>query len=179
MSWITENAWPLIIALGTIGVMAGLMFDQKGRMMAVGCFAAAALVWWIEGAVVTEAEVVEAGLQTMLEAFQRQDEAAVHRQISDDAPNLKSIASEGLSKVRLSDSFHMKDVRITLTDDQQTAVAHLRANGRATMKGSGYDQTVSTRWETTWKKQAGAWKLVGVKRLDVVSGEEMGILDPG
>lgn len=179
MSWITENAWPLIVVCVALGVMAGIMFDAKGRMAAIGLFLLAGLFWWIEGRVVTEAEVLERDLQTMLDGFKQQNEAAVHGQISDQSPNLRSVASQGMDMVKLEDSFHLKDVRITLSEDGNQATVHLRANGQAVLKQSSYSQTVATRWETTWAKEAGLWKLIGVKRLDVVSGKEMGILDPG
>lgn len=179
MSWITENAWPLIVVCLTLGVMSAVMFGARGRLVALGFILAAGLFWWIEAKIVTESEVLEKDLQTLLDAFKHQDETAIHGHISAEAPNLKSIATQGMNMVKLDPAFHMKDIQITLSDEGQTATAHLRANGRAALKNAAYDQTVATRWETTWKKEAGRWKLRAVRRLDVVSGQEMGILDAG
>ncbi|MCA9035211.1 MAG: hypothetical protein KDA91_08780 [Planctomycetaceae bacterium] len=178
MSWLTENSWPLIVGCGTLGIMSAILFDAKGRMAAVGFFLLAASLWWIEGSVVTEAEVLEKDLQSMLDSFIKRDEPAIHGQISDDAPNLRQIASEGLKQVTLDSDFHIKDVRIELNETNTEAIAHLRANGQAILRSSGYGQNVATRWETQWKKESGRWKLTGVKRLDVVNGQEIGILDP-
>ena len=179
MNWITENAWPLIVVCLTLGVMSGIMFDARGRMAAIGFFLAAGLFWWLESSVVTESEILERDLQSMLDGFIRQDEALIHSQISEKAPNLRTIASQALDMVTLDSGFHLKDINITISDDSSKATAHLRANGRASLKRNAYDQTVATRWETTWEKEGGTWKLVSAKRLDVVSGKEMGMLDPG
>ncbi len=179
MTWITENAWPAIVLLVGAAVIAWLMVEKHGRIIAAGLISAACVLWFIEDTVVTPAEVVEARVQLMLDAFKAGDESAVHQMISDASPELKKTASRGLQLVALQNSFHLKDLQTTVQPDSKRAVVHLRANGRATLKQNSIDQQVATRWETTWDLIDSQWKLSGVKRLDVVTGKEIGVLDPG
>lgn len=178
MHWITENPWPLIIPLVSAAVIAVLMMERRGTLTAVGLLAAALLIFVVEDYIVTPGETVEKELHRMLDAFKAEDIRQVHLQISDDAPKLRETASRGIEMIRLHSGFHLKDVQITVQPGGNQAVAHLRANGRATLLKSSYDQQVATRWETTWTKHGDDWKLSEVKRLDVISGDEIGILDP-
>lgn len=179
MSWLTENPWPLLLLLLGTAAVAALVLERRGRQAAVILLVLAVAVWLVADAVVTPSEVLKDELQVMLDGFKAGDIAAVHAQISPGAPGLQQTASEGLELVQLHSGFHLKDVRVTLQPDGQHAVVHLRANGRATLRKSNAEQQVATRWETAWELQSGRWKLTGVKRLDVVSGQEMGILDAG
>ena len=79
--------------------------------------------------------------------------------------------------VTLTKDFHIKDLAVTLREDGQTADAHLRANGTLKITHSDMLTRVFTRWQTTWKFVGSGWKLVEVRRLDPVNGQEMGILD--
>lgn len=179
MRWLTENPFPLAIVLIGAAVVAGLMMERRGYLVGVVLLIAAGTICLIEDLVVTPGEQVESQIEAMLEGFKSDNMDAVYACISETAPNLNTIAKQGHDKVRLQSSFHLKDVRVTVSENGRSAVAHLRANGRVTIKGAGYETMASTRWETEWMLQGQTWRLIGVKRLDLVSGEEIGVLDPG
>ena len=178
MHWIAENPWPLIIPLVSAAVIAVLIMERRGALTAAGLLSAAMLVFVAESYIVTPGETVEKELHRMLDAFKADDVSFVHSQISDDAPKLRETASRAIEMIRLHSGFHLKDIQIAVQPGGNQAVAHLRANGRATLRKNTFDQQVATRWQTTWTKHDDIWKLSEVKRLDVISGDEIGILDP-
>ena len=90
---------------------------------------------------------------------------------------MRETAAQGLEKVTLTKDFHIKDLEVTVRDDGQTADAHLRANGTLKVTHGDMLARVFTRWQTVWKLVGSEWKLVEVKRLDPVNGQEMGVLE--
>ena len=177
MSWFTENPWPLLLILAGSAIVALISGAPKARSAAVACVLAAIGFYVLESAIVTPAEEVETQLQTMLESFRIRDQSSIDACIAEEAPGLKETARKGLEMVTLTKDFHIKDLAVTLREDGQTADAHLRANGTLKITHSDMLTLVFTRWQTTWKFVGSGWKLVEVRRLDPVNGQEMGILD--
>lgn len=177
MTWLTENPWPLLLILAGTSVVAMISGAPRGRSVSVVCVLAAVGLYFIESAVVTPGEEVEAQLQMMLEAFQGHDQHTIDRLIADESARLRETAADGMELVTLTKDFRIKDLEVAVRADGQSADAHLRANGTLKLKGSGMDTRVFTRWQTVWKHIGTEWKLVEVRRLDPVNGQEIGILD--
>jgi ketosteroid isomerase-like protein len=179
MHWFTENPWPLVILLSGAAV-CGLILLEKMRFLISGGFALAAIaVWCIESVVVTPGEQLEVELQRMLDAFIAEDLPGIEAQISPTSPQLRQTAQSGLKLVQLHSTFHLKDIQVVVQDDGETAIASLRANGTLTLRRNNMYRHVATRWKTTWKRESGSWRLTDVRRLDVVSGKEIGVLSSG
>lgn len=179
MRWITENPWPLMLMLLAASIVSGILLPRRGYLIGTALLGAALLVWFVENQIVTAGERVELELQAVLEGFRQRDLNAINRRISDTTPELRKVAAAGLELVRLHAGFHMTDVSVTVSDDGQEAVAELRANGPVTLLEHQLDSQVSTRWRVTLQLQQGSWRIFQVHRLDVISGEDMGILDAG
>jgi len=179
MHWFTENPWPLVILLCGAAACGLILLEKFRFLISGGLVLSAVLIWYVETVIVTPAEQVEVELHRMLEAFVDRDLPAIEARISAASPDLVATAESGLKLVDLHPSFHLKDIRVESDSDGQTAVATLRANGTATLKRNNMFSHVATRWKTTWKREAGVWKLVDVRRLDVVSGQEIGVLSSG
>ncbi len=177
MSWITENPWPLILILIGSALVLLIVGEPKGRSIALGCAAAAVGLYFLEAFIETPAEDVEQNLQTMLEGFVAEDITAIDGLIAVESPGLKEKARQGLDLAQLHASFHMKDVAVAISSDGKSADAHLRANGSLVVRQSNTPHHAATRWQTKWVLQEGTWKLSEVHRLDLVTGEEIGILD--
>ena len=178
MSWFTENPWPLILILGGITVILLILGDSKGKVIAALFALIAAGVYFLEQSIVTPAEQIEKRLEVMLDAFKAEDLTIISQQIDDESAHLRDTARRGLDLVDLHESFHMQDVVVRVADDQQSATVDLRANGSMTVSSANMPHHAATRWRTQWKRRGDEWKLTEVKRLNIVNGEEMGILDP-
>jgi ketosteroid isomerase-like protein len=177
MTWITENPWPLLILLAGAAIVSLILGDARGRMIALVFVLIAVGLYFLESAIVTPAEEVERGLQTMLNGFLAEDLQAIHNQIADDAPGLRDKAKQGLELVSLDKNFHMQDIVVTVADDQQTAKAELRANGTLTVRQASTPYHAAPRWRTQWSRHRDGWKLSQVQRLNPMTGEEIGVLD--
>ena len=177
MTWFTENPWPLLLMLCGAAAVALISGAPKGRSISIVSLLAAAGLYLIESAIVTPGEEVESQLQTMLEAFRDRNQGAIDRCIADESAGLRETAAQGLQKVTLTNDFHIKDLEVIVRPDGQTADAHLRANGTLKVIQGDMIARVFTRWQTVWKQVGNEWKLVEVKRLDPVNGQEMGVLD--
>ena len=177
MSWLTENPWPLLLLFAGTAVIALISGAPKGRSVSVVCLLAVVGLYLIEAAIVTPGELVEDQLQIMLDAFRDRNQDAINDCIADESPKLRETAAEGLNLVTLTKDFHIKDLEVTVRADGQTADAHLRANGTLKVNHGDMFSHVFTRWQTVWKHVGSEWKLVEVRRLDPVNGQEMGILN--
>ena len=177
MSWLTENPWPLLLLFAGTAVIALISGAPKGRSVSVVCLLAVVGLYLTEAAIVTPGELVEDQLQIMLDAFRDRNQDAINDCIADESPKLRETAAEGLNLVTLTKDFHIKDLEVTVRADGQTADAHLRANGTLKVNHGDMFSHVFTRWQTVWKHVGSEWKLVEVRRLDPVNGQEMGILD--
>ena len=177
MSWLTENPWPLLLLLAGTALVALISGAPKGRSVSVVCLLAVAGLYLVEAAIVTPGEEVEGRLQFMLDAFRDRNQDAINGCIADESPKLRDTAADGLNMVTLTKDFHIKGLEVTVRDDGQTADAHLRANGTLKLNHGDMISRVFTRWQTVWKQVGSDWKLVEVRRLDPVNGQEMGILD--
>ena len=177
MSWITENPWPLMLIFTGVAVVLLILGDTKGRSIAIVFGVVAIAVYFMESAIVTPAEQIEGSLQTMLDAFIAEDLNAINRQIDPKADHLKQKAEQGLKLVNLDKQFHIQDIVVTVADDDQTAVAELRANGSLTIENSNTPYHAATRWRTHWKLDREGWQMTEVHRLNPVNGDEIGVLD--
>jgi len=176
MSWITETPWPgmtLLLGIAAVSLLLGLR--QKAGIAGV-CLILAALLYVVEGAIVTPSEMLDEQLEALRQGFVAGSEEQVFAQISPTAPELREQAKLGLQRVRVSPLLHIQDVQIVPSADGRTAEVSLRANGPVTDRQSSMLQHAATRWKTGWRQEEGVWKLFRVQRLNLVTGEEVGLL---
>lgn len=177
MHWINNNPWPFIIAFMAAAVVAWLMSERHGRVLAAVFLLLSGGVWLLDQASVSVAENVQNSAQELLNGFITRDLTAIHSRISETTPELRDAAEKGLKLVSLGDSFHMKDVEVEVSENGTQATMKLRANGPVTLQGEGYSQNAATRWETTWVLENGIWKLSAYKRLSVINNKPIGAFD--
>ena len=175
MTLITENPWPLIILFSATGVVAFLL-GSKGRNVAGLCALLAVGTFFLERALISTGEEIEAELEQMLVHFRNADTDAISSQIAPDNTELVDLAQRGINMVSVSESFHIQDVRAEATNDGVQATVTFRANGQVTLKSGGYSGHAATLWQTQWRLIDGQWKLSEVVRLDPRTGQEIGAL---
>lgn len=177
MSWITENPWPLIIILSGIAMVLLILGESRTRSFTVTFIVMAVAVYFLEAWIITPAEHVEGRLESLLGQFKAENLSAINEHIDDSSPKLRETAQQGLKLVSLDTGFHLQDLKITVSNDGQSADAELRANGTMILRQTNMPYHVSTRWKTRWTNRGSVWKLSEVQRLNPVTGEEIEVLE--
>ena len=174
MSYLTDNPMPLLLLLAAVAVVAFLSGSSTGRGVAGTCVLLGVGLFFLEQFLVSPAEEVETQLEQMLQHFKDRDVDAIAAQISAGSQELAELAKDGLNRVDVSESFHIKSVDVTIDDSGQNATAMVRANGSVILRQhGGATQHVPTFWKTAWKHEGGSWLLAEVTRLSPANGEEM------
>src|SRR5262249_15663689 len=181
MTWLTENPWPPIFILAVAAcVMAAVWTSQKRGAWLVGALTAviaAAAIFFVERAIITEGERVEQHVRDLVEAFVRGDRDRVVSCFSVRAPELRALALRGLDLVEFPSGIDVKDMSVRTSNENTRAVSMFRANGGVAVKGLGARQERASRWQVTWQKEGNDWKIVDVVRLHPYKDESMQILE--
>jgi ketosteroid isomerase-like protein len=175
MTWFTENPWPPIFILGlVVCVLVAVWSSQKRGIWLVGVLAAVALavgIFFIERSIVTERERIEQKVLELTDAFQKRDHDRTLSFISAQEPELRQMAESALETFTLENDLDVKDFDVRLFGEGTGAVSRFRANG--TGSGFGYSGHFASRWDVTWQKEGGDWKIIAVQRLNPYKEEKM------
>lgn len=188
--WFTETAWPPVIGLCVIGVLLFLSWlSQRKTAFLAGvalCIALGGFVLVVEQQIVTERERVEQRLLEFAAAFQRDSmqqgvvnllvpgpERVSLSYISASADRTRQMAAAALNFVDLPEEVRISDVRTTMSNNDSRAITQFRAS--ATVRAGGYADGVRhpTRWELTWQREKGDWKILRATRLHFMTGEPL------
>jgi ketosteroid isomerase-like protein len=179
--WFTETPWPPIFLLGIVAcVLLALWYSQKRAVWLFGVIvvvASCVAIYFIEQAIVTDAERVEENVRQLVAAFQRKDRQATLSHFSVGARELRIAVDRALDLVDIT-RVSVKDVDVRLVAQGSQALSHFRANGTGTLAGLGGSTEFASRWELTWQKEGDVWKIVEVRRLNPIKEEEMSMFDP-
>lgn len=189
--WFTETPWPPIIGLCVVGVVLflGWMSQRKAMFLAgvVLCLALCGIVFVVEQQIVTEREHVEQTLLDFAAAFQQDSmrqglvnmvvpgpKPASLSFISASAEMTRRMAETALNFVDLPEPVRISDVRTTMSNNDSRAVTQFRASATVRAGGSaelGVHQP--TRWELTWQREKGDWKILRATRLHFMTGDAL------
>ena len=176
MRWITEDPWPGIILLAGVAGLFLILRVRASRWLVPVCLGLAGGLYLLEQSIVTASEQIQDGLESLRLGFVNESQEEINRWISEGSPELRQLASDGLKLVKVSRGFHVQNVQVRLEEGEQRAVVELRGNGIVTIRQSDTPQHASTRWRTIWELESGRWQLVEVRRLNPVTGDEIGAL---
>lgn len=180
--WFTENPWPPIFLLGITACVLGAAWYSQGRTMWLGgmlaCLLGCVVVYFVEEAIVTEGEQVERSVREMISAFHRKDRDRFIDTFSKQAALLRQLAAMALDTVDVPDDLDIKDMSVTTSNANSRAVSRFRANGKVSYKGTDIGHQPSF-WELVWQREGNEWRVVEVKRLNVVTGKEIPVFDLG
>lgn len=171
--WFTETAIPPIVICTLIAAILFIQWYQRRQSKyLVGTVITLIMLvvfYMLEISIVTPRERVEADLYGLANAFQNQDSEKTLNYISPRAKALQSLVLLALKTVTIDGELHLTDVQTELRADDSIAKTHFRANGTATFRGiSGRSPT---RWELTWQKTGGEWKVTEAQRLNPITGD--------
>lgn len=178
--WFTETAWPpvLICLTAVVLLLSAWMKRQRiGYLIGiVGLAFVAGGLFLVEARIVTDAERIEADIVDWTTAFQREDVDGTLSYISPQAPAVRTVALAAMELVDVHDDLRITDVQVAVMNEGTRATSRFRANATVDIKGYGNQGRRPSYWEVTWQKQAEQWKVIRVVRLNVVTGEPVGIL---
>jgi len=172
---------PLAILSGAVAVVAAAwaVFSGKAKLLAVagvalligaGAFAA-------ERAIVTEAEKVEALLLDLADAAVAGDVETVLAALSPKADVSQSLVRMGLMLIEIDDDLRISDRQTEVTANATQARTRFRANGTVRMQKMGSASSrIATLWELIWRKEAGDWKIVEIRRLNPITEQPIDLL---
>ncbi|MCA9014244.1 MAG: hypothetical protein KDA77_02825 [Planctomycetaceae bacterium] len=173
--WITETAIPPMIVCS---IIAAILFVQwylrRQTKYLVGVIVMAGLTlgfYVLELNIITAREQVEADLYGLTNAFQNKEVDATLNYISPRADGLRLLVQTALNLVTIDGDLRITDVQTELRSEDSIATTHFRANGTATF--GSYSGRHPTRWELTWQKMGGEWKVTKARRLNPITGEEL------
>lgn len=186
--WFTEDAWsPIVVmAVATIICFIAWSSTQRPRYLAViGILIFAALMtYFAEQVIVTDSEKVEVELTDLIDTFiaesqaiKKFDQAQIiqcERFFSEQNTADKARVRAALVIARVDNDTRITDVQVRLTNENTRAITHFRANGTVSTSTTGGSHFAS-RWEMTWQKEGGEWKITRTRMLNPMNGEEQQI----
>lgn len=179
--WFTETPWPPIVILVTVAaVLAGLWTKnpRKSTLLGVVVLLIASLgVYVVERQIVTESERVEENVQSMVDAAVRGNVDEVVAFISPQEDGLRRMVKYGLEMVDVEDDARVTDLSVQMTTGKTQAIARFRVNATIRIRSMQHEGRHPSRWEFIWRKSGKDWKVTEMRRLNVLTGEPMGVMD--
>lgn len=172
--WSTETPWLMVIicsipaaVLLSLGLQRG-----SGKMGAAGILfvllAGAAIA--VDAYVETDRERVERYVEEVVRAFERGDGDAMLHHFSQRALCERLLAKFALETVTVEHPLSLKDIQVSLQNEDSIAVSTFRANGTVAVRGRSVGHQPS-QWQAHWRKEAGDWKLYRIQELDPLKSE--------
>ncbi len=190
---LTETPWLLILFIAVLSVVLLLAtYAQQRRSLLYGVGLLVLLsggILVIEHVIVTENERVETAVMNLTSTFQKESQVyelssrfrsnqspMTFNFVSNNAKGLQSLIEHALVMVNVEDDVRITDVKVTMKSQNSRAITHFRANATISFQSYGLGR-MPTRWELTWQREAGDWKVIKVRRLHVITGEDIGVFD--
>lgn len=181
--WFTETPWPPIVIFSIVAaVLVAVWSAQKRAWPLIGAatlVVLCVLTYVFERFYVTDGERVEADVLGLAHAFQHKDLEKTLSYFSPQAVKLRAEIENAMYFVTVENDLDIKDMSVTLVSAGSQAVSRFRANATVSVKGFGNVGFKPSRWDVTWQREGGDWKIVKVERLDVLQDKKIGILDSG
>jgi hypothetical protein len=176
--WITETAIPPMIICSIIAAVFFVQWYLRHQTKyVIGCLVmigATVGFYFLELNIITESERVEADLYGLISAFEKKEVDPTLLYISPRAKPLRSLVQTALNLVTINGQLRITDVSTELKSEDSIATTHFRANGAATF--GGFSGSSPTRWELTWQKMGGEWKVTKASRLNPITGEPLRVM---
>ena len=177
--WFTEDAWTPIILFGGLAVVFAILWagERRAKYLAgiAVCGLACVVTWFVEAAVVTQAERLEANVYALTAAFQRRDADAAVAFFSVRQPQLATLVRRGLDFVTVDDDLDVKDVGVEVHRSGNRAQTDFRANATIAVPSVGHSGHHPSRWRLSWQREGDDWRIEEVRRLNPLTGEVIGI----
>ena len=180
--WFAEDAFSpaVLLAAAAIGIFAAsrseALASKRSTLHYIALVLAIAILalFPIERWLVTSRERVKDRLHAVADAARNNDVDRLLTFIASNSEDVQKTAHEGMDRVRIGDDLTVSDVDVQMHDQDTRAVTRFLAKATVHVDSMGSARH-PTRWELTWRESSGEWKIVEVKRLSFINGEEIGI----
>lgn len=176
--WFTENPWPPMVLAGLAALICFAIWNNDRRnlylILGLAFLAMTGVIYAAERAILTDGEKVQQQVAVLCDQFRRKDEAALDH-FSPTVPELRTLCQTAMGMVDVGNDLRLTDFATTITNQNSRATVHFRAN--ATISAGGFSGHHPFRCLLTFQKEAGAWKIVDVQRLDPIKGDKIGPMD--
>ena len=186
--WFTEDAWSPIILCVVIAAIFFIAYVQTQRekfLYPIGLVVLAAItIFFVEQVIVTDLEKIEERLKALVTTFVEESQSTNNGIIPTNVRCFDFFAeantidrdrvAKAIAVVSVEDDLRVPSIETTLSDSDSRAVTDFRANGTVSTEVAG-GRHFATRWQMTWQKIGGEWKITETRMLDVVSGDPMTI----
>jgi hypothetical protein len=171
--WFIEDPWPPILILAVIAMVFGFAWNANHRglyfLSALGCVALGFVVLVVEELIITESEEVEAEVYALAEAVTKGEQEQVLDFFAGDAGRLRAAIASRMDDIQVEDNLRITGLQVEMQNNGTEAQSDFRANGTVTLKNMG-SYNGPTRWNLTWEKNEGTWKIIQVEQLDPIKG---------
>lgn len=175
--WFTETPWPPILICSVLAVLLAAAWQATGRaahLAGIAALAGAVLaIFLAERWIVTDAEEIEASVSGLTTAFQQKNLEQCLEYISPTAPLYRGMLTAAMNLVDVGEDLRITDLDVTMKAENSRGVSHFRANATVSVKGYGSQGRQPSRWQLTWQREEGRWRVIRIQRLDPITGEEL------
>jgi hypothetical protein len=166
--------WPLFfLCLILSAALFGQWVLQRSRRQIVAAglfFVAAAAIFLADRFIITESKRVEAGIYDLAKAFQAGNVERCLEFFSPNDQTDRALVGTAAHMVEIEGPIRITDLSINMSSAESRAISTFRAT--ATAKYQGRSDRVPTRWELTWQHEGNDWKIIRVRRLQLIGDQE-------
>ena len=174
---VTENPWPVMVALSIIAVALVVLWRsrQDNRLLVAAGVSVLLVIgaWELDRRIVTERERLAARVLDLRDAVQAKDLAQVFGFFSNSELTLKAMATSGLALVTFEDQIRVTALETTLAAEDTRGETRFRANASMSVAGYGAVGHQPTLWSLTWQKEADEWRIIKIRRFHPLSHKEL------
>jgi hypothetical protein len=124
----------------------------------------------IDARVETDSERVERYVVNVVRAFERGDREEMLGYFSPRAHCERLLVEFAIKTVTVPEPLSVKDIEVTLQNDDSIAQSRFRANGVVAVRGRTLPHQPS-QWQLTWQMMDGDWKVTRIQELDYLHSE--------
>lgn len=136
------------------------------------CVLLAAVALAVDWQVETDRERIARQVVALVRAFERGDRGEMLSYLSPQAVCERALVEFALETVTVEHPLSIKDVQVTLHNEDSVAISTFRANGTVAVRGRSLGHHPS-QWRLTWRRMADEWRITRIEELDPLRSEPL------
>jgi len=166
--------WPLFFLCLILG--AALLAQwvlQRGRrqLVAAAVFLLAAVVILLaDHFIITQTKRVQSNIFELAKAVEAANVERCLSFFSEGDKADRQMVQQAVGMVQIQGTIHISDMTIKMSSAESRAVSTFRATADVTYQNQ--TSRFPTRWELTWQREGNEWKVIRVRRLQLIGDQE-------